>query len=116
MANRPKSLKYPRTHAFYSQHGKCFYCNQPLWKESPIELTSRYPISSGKAKLLQCTGEHLVPHSEGGPASTANTVAACWYCNRKRHARKKVLSPERFREFVRKRLSIGVWHGLNIAT
>lgn len=114
MANHRKSLKSPRTHAFHSQHGRCYYCNQPMWNNNPLELISRFRISLGQALLLRCTGEHLISHSEGGASGNNNIVAACWYCNQQRHRRKNIHSPECFRKHIRKRLSEGRWHGLKL--
>lgn len=114
-SNKRSSLKKQRTRAFYSQGGVCYYCNQPMWNKKPQELTSQYPISSGQAQFLRCTGEHLESHSEGGSSGSINIVAACWYCNQNRHRRKNKLSPENFGKHARRRLSKGAWHGLNLA-
>ncbi len=104
-SKRRPSLKNPRTRAFKSQGGKCYYCNQPMWKKSAQELTSRYSISPGQANFLRCTGEHLIAHCEGGSSSRSNIVAACLFCNTKRHARKKALSPDQYKNYVTHRLS-----------
>ena len=113
-SNRRTSLKKSRTLAFKAQGGKCYYCSQPMWNESVEELTSRYSISPGQAKFLRCTGEHLIAHCDGGSASRRNIVAACLFCNTGRHARKKSFSPERFKDFVRRRMSKGGWHRLRL--
>ena len=112
MANYRKSLKNPRSQAFHAQHGRCYYCNQPMWTKTPLELVSRFRINQSQAKLLQCTGEHLVSHSEGGASGNGNIVAACRYCNQNRHRRKKVPTPENYRKYVRQRLSKSKWHGI----
>ena len=107
-----KSLKNPRKHAFKAQQGVCYYCSQPMWTNSADELTARYPISSKQARWLQCTGEHLTPHSEGGSCAQANIVAACLYCNIGRHNRTVALAPEKYKIRVQKKLARGKWHGL----
>lgn len=110
---RRTSLKGPRTRAFISQNGMCYYCNQPMWNKTPLELVSRYHISSAQARSLRCTGEHLVSYSKGGKSGT-NIVAACQFCNHHRHRRKSEPSPDEFIQHVRKRLSNGRWHGLKL--
>lgn len=113
-SKRRLPLKNPRTRAFKAQGGKCYYCNQPMWMKSEQELTSRYPITAKQAKLLKCTGEHLEPHSEGGSSSQMNIVAACWFCNTKRHARKTAPTPDLYKLMVTRRLFKGAWHGLRL--
>ena len=114
LKNRP-FLKNPRTRAFHAQGGRCYYCKQPMWAESPDELTSQYSITRKQARLLQCTGEHLEPHSMGGSARADNIVAACRYCNEQRHRRKTVPSPGDFCTFVISRLAKDRWHGLTLS-
>ncbi|WP_339009581.1 HNH endonuclease [Aeromonas popoffii] len=38
-----------------------------------------------RSAVLQCTGEHLQPRSNGGSNQPANIVAACRHCNGTRH-------------------------------
>ena len=115
--SRPKKrpyLKKPRTRAFKAQGGICYYCNQPMWNRSEQELTSRYPISVEQAKDLRCTGEHLHPYAAGGTANKRNIVAACLFCNRKRHEKSVALSPSKYKKYVKHALSRGAWHGLRL--
>lgn len=107
-----QSLKNARTSAFNAQGGKCYYCNQPMWLKSVQELLSRFSISPKQARLLQCTGEHLEAHSEGGSSSQKNIVAACWFCNTKRNAGKKNRAPDQHKNHVTHRLLRGASHGL----
>lgn len=109
MATR-KSLIKPRAQAFIAQGGLCFYCQLPMWQANPEEFAARHGLNMGQAQALRRTGEHLVAHKDGGEAVARNIVAACWYCNRARHARKSDLSTERFAAHVRKRLAKGAWH------
>ncbi len=113
-ARRRPPLKKVRSQAFRAQGGVCYYCNQPMWMKSEQELTSRYPITAKQAKLLQCTGEHLVAYSEGGNSRHMNIAAACLYCNRNRHRGKKSFTPDRFQQLARRRLSKGAWHGMRL--
>ena len=116
MAIPRKSLKVPRARAFKSQCGLCYYCNQPMWRTTLDELTTRYPISAKQARLLQCTAEHLIPHAEGGSCKQENIVAACLFCNRRRHNQKVPLTPDAHRDRVQRRLSCGAWHGLRLVS
>jgi hypothetical protein len=111
---RRTCLKIHRTRAFQKQHGRCYYCYQPMWNESEQELTTRFSVSPNQAKLLKYTGEHLVAHSEGGSSGHSNIVAACWFCNTRRHRRKKIPSPANYRELVIRKLSRGAWHRLRL--
>ena len=115
MATRRQSLAIPRSLAFANQQGRCFYCGQFMCQQSLDEFARKHQLTTKQARLLQCTGEHLVPHKCGGKASSSNIVAACYFCNHTRHARKKELSPEAFRLMVEKRMSKGSWHPARIA-
>lgn len=115
MSTRRKSLAKPRSIAFANQQGRCFYCGQLMCNEALEQFAQNHRITTKQAKLLQCTGEHLTPHKDGGKPSTSNIVAACAFCNRNRHARKKELSPLEYRSLVAQRMSKGNWHPAKIA-
>lgn len=115
MASYRPSLVKPRALAFHNQHGRCFYCEQPMCQESLTEFAHAHHLTSKQARLLKCTGEHLTPHKDGGSASTENIVAACYWCNTKRHARKRELSPWEFRSLVATRMAKGAWHPAKVA-
>lgn len=110
MSNKRKSLRNLRKVAFHAQNGCCFYCDQPMWLWANRIFANFYGMSIRRARHFQCTGEHLVPHSEGGDISLENIVAACAFCNRQRHRRKSVLDPLTYRKFVQRRLSKGLWN------
>lgn len=112
MSNHRKSLKPYRIKAYHSQQGLCFYCHQPMWLSDPKAYADQFGLRLSQAHLMRCTGEHLIAHSEGGPASGRNIVAACWFCNSHRHRRKSPLPTSRYKEFVSRRLGKGGWHGL----
>lgn len=86
MPNR-KSLVRPRLIAYSQQLGLCFYCSCPMWSKDPIVFVSKYGITLPQAKALECTGEHLEAHKDGGSSSQSNIVAACKFCNQGRHKR-----------------------------
>jgi 5-methylcytosine-specific restriction endonuclease McrA len=110
MASYRPSLKSPRSVAFNKQSGLCHYCGQPMWQENPDAFAQQHGLTLKQAKQLKCTGEHLVPHKDGGNATEQNIVAACFYCNQKRHKRSRDLSPNEFRSKVQKRMANGKWH------
>lgn len=110
MRNTRKSLKIPRNKAFREQEGHCFYCSRPMWCENPDEFSIAHGVRKPLLRQCQCTGEHLKPHSCGGTASKENIVAACFYCNSKRHKRKAKMDPIQYRSYVHKRVAKGKWN------
>lgn len=107
-----KPLKTPRKQAFLRQNGRCFYCQNPIWEENPEQYAKLYGLSLRKAQWMRCTGEHLTAYKDGGSATPDNIVAACYFCNTRRHARKKDITPEKYKIFVSKRVEKKRWHGL----
>ena len=103
-------LKKQTNKAYNDQQGLCFYCKQPMWYNDPSEYASKFKISLRSANIFQCTGEHLIPHNEGGTSKQNNIVAACSFCNSQRHRRKKVLAPKPYYYFVQTRISKGRWN------
>ncbi|WP_407648163.1 HNH endonuclease [Devosia rhodophyticola] len=90
------NLRKLRDDAHDRQGGHCWYCRRPM---SPAD----------GLKLNRCTAEHLLARCEGGKDTRENVVAACWYCNNRRHKRKRPLSPKAYRTYVLARLSKGKW-------
>lgn len=107
MAN---SLAKKRLIAFKKQSGHCYYCKAPTWLSSKEGFANQYRITESDASRLQCTAEHLIARCEGGSNDSDNIVAACLFCNTKRHQRKKSYSPDKYREFIQRRLAKGKWH------
>jgi 5-methylcytosine-specific restriction endonuclease McrA len=107
---RRKSLKNVAAKAFDLQNGRCFYCDSPMWRGDSSKHQNSLRISSAQAKWFQCTGEHLVPHSEGGSSGADNIVAACQFCNLQRHRMRVPPRPEQFRQFVQKRVLARRWN------
>lgn len=103
------SLKKPRNRAFNQQQGLCYYCGTLMWAKSPKEVISKLKVTKKQAESLMCTGEHLTAHRDGGDDSYENIVAACLYCNQKRHKRKDDLSPVKYKALVKRRLEKGRW-------
>jgi 5-methylcytosine-specific restriction endonuclease McrA len=108
--NRRKILQH-REAAFRRQGGRCYYCGQPMWLNDVENYCAQYAVSPTCASWLQCTAEHLVACRDGGKDEADNIVAACLFCNRRRHARPQPLEPERYKAHVRGRVLRGRWHG-----
>lgn len=105
----PNSLVRVRQLAANRQRFRCYYCALPIWSDSPEVFISKYGLTKAQAQQLRCTAEHLHPKSLGGANSKSNIVAACWYCNHKRHARPQPFDPSVYRRFVQQRISKGRW-------
>ena len=107
--NRP-SLRAPRTKAFKKQQGRCYYCDLPMWISDAKIFSQRYKLTLKQAEQFKCTGEHLTAFHARGASNQSNIVAACHYCNAKRHARKEELSPKTYKKKVQKRVRAGKWN------
>lgn len=114
MLNNRKSLKNPRNHAFNRQNGRCCYCHQPIWVNNPEQYAKQYGLTLSLARLMKCTGEHLVAHKDGGSSNKVNIAAACLFCNLGRHRCKKDMTPVEYEQYVLRRLKKGRWHGLRL--
>ncbi|NQY26515.1 MAG: HNH endonuclease [Piscirickettsiaceae bacterium] len=116
MAKSRTSLIKPRTIAFNHQGGCCFYCDQPMWQSKFLNYSKKYNLTSKQAKKMQATGEHLIPHQDGGSSKQSNIVAACKFCNQQRHKRNVALSPKLFKAFINRRMKQGRWHNFRAVT
>jgi 5-methylcytosine-specific restriction endonuclease McrA len=103
------ALQALRRAAAASQGNRCYYCALPMWHGNVRPFAAAFRLSEPQARLLQCTAEHLHPRNEGGRNTRPNVVAACWYCNTRRHARPNPLDPSRYRQLVQRRLASGRW-------
>ncbi|WP_175541732.1 HNH endonuclease [Polaromonas sp. YR568] len=103
--------------AFHRQHCLCFYCGLPIWEEAVEQFASAHGISNAQANLLKCTAEHLIAERDGGQATPGNIVAACAWCNRRRHAGRPHKAPDAptYRCRVAKRMAMGKWHPTGLA-
>jgi hypothetical protein len=105
-----------RSRAFVAQSGRCYYCDFPMWEAEDIgKFCLTYGLTLPQAPWFQCTAEHLEARQDGGGDNRENIVAACKWCNMKRHARKKTLSVARYREWVQKRVRAGRWHPAEVS-
>lgn len=112
-----RSYRAIKAKRFHEQNGCCHYCEQPMWLGDAAGFAKRYGRSRKQARWLQATAEHLVPLGEGGEDAAHNIVAACLFCNDRRHRFRPLCapSPEQFARQVRARLAKGRWHGLQLA-
>lgn len=102
-----------RKSAYEAQRGHCCYCGLAMWLDNLETFANYHGYTLAEAKLLQCTAEHLTARECGGTDTPANVAAACWYCNSRRHKRKRPLAPDRYRLYVVARLKKGRWHRLH---
>lgn len=108
--------KKPRNAAFAYQNGLCFYCRNPMWLSDIEAFARRHSITLKQARHLQCTGEHLTPHSDGGKTDFRSIVIACKLCNIKRHQRKDPSEPKTYSAFVKRRLERAAWNSQILTT
>lgn len=116
MNHKHLRLKILRNKAFRTQSGRCFYCDVPMWNNSPKELG----LNELYGAQYRCTAEHLIARQDGGRDSRGNIVAAHVWCNQRRHQLGgRAPSPEDYRAFVRCQRDSGAWlsppHCLNQA-
>lgn len=106
----PNALINFRREAFQNQNGRCFYCGSLMWTKDVKGFARSHGISEIEAARFQCTAEHLTARCDGGRTSRDNIVAACRFCNIKRHRRKNPLAPDIYRAYIKKRYKKGKWH------
>lgn len=104
-----ETLKHIRRKKMIAQEGRCYYCCLPMWDDAGKTDPESFSRTKTASKTLRCTAEHLHARSEGGKDTADNIVAACWYCNNRRHRRKRPLSPEAHRLHVQRRMAAGKW-------
>ena len=103
------TIKNIRQSKMHAQRGRCYYCSLPMWDPALDFELPKICRTRAMQKKLRCTAEHLLPRSEGGVDAAKNIVAACWYCNTRRHHTKHPLSPDAHRAHVQKRMAAGRW-------
>jgi len=107
---RTNCLLRNRLQAFKKQRGHCYYCDAPMWLEKLSEFAAKYRIRKKQAERFQCTAEHLIARKNGGTNARENIVAACWYCNSRRHRRQADLSPAEYWKVVMCFMERRTWH------
>jgi hypothetical protein len=106
----PKTLAQSRAAAFSLQSGRCYYCSLPMCAGDVGFFAAAHGLSVAQAGRLRCTAEHMHARCDGGSSVRPNIVAACLFCNGKRHKRKRPLSSAEYKAFVEERMSQGRWH------
>ena len=101
-----------RQHSFESQHRICYYCGQEMWLIDPDAFAARWGLTRKQIKWLKCTAEHLVAQRDGGTDEASNIVAACLFCNTRRHKGRchRAPDPSTYRLHVARRMAFGKWH------
>lgn len=106
-------LTTSRLAAYEKQGGSCYYCALPMWLDDDAEALGDYlGVKPRPLALLQCTAEHVLARCEGGSDAKSNIVAACLFCNMRRHQHRHAHAPdvESYRVHVSKRMAKGRWH------
>lgn len=103
-------IAHLRAEAYMAQNERCYYCRCKMCISDPAEFARAHGISVRQARQVRCTAEHLTARQDGGTDRRSNIAAACWHCNRLRHARKTPMPADRYRDHVRRRISCGAWH------
>nr|WP_249219070.1 HNH endonuclease [Loktanella sp. SALINAS62] len=102
-------MKIIRKEKMIKQGGRCYYCDLPMWENGAKTNSGTQRKMESAPHVLRCTAEHLHARSEGGKNTVSNIVAACWFCNSRRHRRKRPLPSEKYRQLVRERMAVGRW-------
>jgi len=107
-------IKKIRDASFRDQNGRCYYCRQPMWRTDPAAFAKTHALSPALACRLQATAEHLTPKRDGGDDGKANIVAACLYCNTRRHRARTTLRPDEYMRKVQSRIASNRWHMMSL--
>ena len=110
----PTTLIKSRLKAFNLQQGRCIYCELPMWLDRPEAFAKKYKITTKGAALFKSTAEHLLAKQDGGKDGESNIVAACHFCNQKRHKCKKPKDPISYKLYVSSRVGKGRWNSVLI--
>lgn len=110
-----KTLCTLRRCAFEQQRGLCHYCGLPMWQGDQASFAAHHGLTARLARQLRSTAEHLVARCDGGRDERSNIVAACHWCNSRRHLGRCETAPsaEAYRLHVAQRVKAGRWHPAN---
>jgi len=107
-------IRILRRAAAERQEWNCYYCSFPMWEGDPAVFKTRYSLTSREVRRFRCTAEHLKARCDGGRDIEENIVAACHYCNRTRHSKKRPKDADSYASFVRSRIEKGRWHPVRL--
>lgn len=79
MSSVKRRLKRLRKVALYKQKGACFWCGDPMIVKTQDNASGVW----NHPKMA--TADHLIRTADGGLTVDGNIVAACLYCNTRRH-------------------------------
>lgn len=102
-----------RYKAFHRQQCRCYYCGLPMWESTHRALLGdALALPDALLDSLRCTAEHLDARCDGGQDVPGNIVAACDWCNKKRHAHRPHCAPtvQAYRAEVQRQMARGLWH------
>ena len=85
-----------RIQSAIAQQGCCFYCGLKMIEPTLPEL-SQSGAPPRWHKFLRCTAEHLTARQQQGRDVAPNIVAACWWCNSRRHMGREEKAPDPLR-------------------
>lgn len=113
----PNKLQRLRRQAFMAQNYRCFYCLFPMWERNPGQFALDHGLKPRLAKHLKCTAEHLMARQDGGGNTLENIVAACLWCNGRRHSARvhNAPDPATYKAKVTALIAKGRWHPVTAA-
>lgn len=93
------------------QQCRCFYCGLAMIEPALPQFTPK-ELKPKFQKYLRCTAEHLTARQDQGRDSAQNIVAACWWCNTRRHKGREdnAPNPQKYRQRVQSLMKRGRWH------
>ncbi|WP_081687892.1 HNH endonuclease [Rhizobium mesoamericanum] len=85
-----------------------------MWETDPKSFSARFRVTGRAVLHFRCTAEHLEARCDGGRDSEENVVAACQFCNGRRHRRKRPIDAASYASLVRLRVEQGRWHSVTL--
>lgn len=101
-----------RIRSAVAQQGCCYYCGLKMIDPAVPQCITPADVRPRWRKFLMCTAEHLRARRDGGGDVASNVVAACAWCNSRRHLGREDRAPDPFayRDRVRKLMAKQRWH------
>lgn len=100
-----------RIQSAITQQCRCFYCGLTMVEPALPDFAPK-GLKPKWQKYLRCTAEHLTARQDQGRDNSQNIVAACWWCNTRRHKGREEKAPDplRYRLRVQSLMKKGGWH------
>jgi HNH endonuclease len=80
-----------------------------MWQSHRKAFAKKFALTKQQAHYFFCTAEHLEARCDGGKDVQGNIVAACKYCNLKRHQLSNPLPPDQYSSFVKSNMEARNW-------